>query len=59
MEKAKSIKINAIDSFDNKAGVKLWRDFTWILDPNECEMMDIDNERNITFLRLIANKQKS
>ena len=55
--KAKSIEINTIDTFENTAGVKIWRDFVWILDPDECKMMDIDNGRNITFLRLLASKR--
>ena len=56
-EKAKSINIEVIDSFDNKEGVRIWRDFGWILDPNESEgLMGVDEGRNITFLRLLAKK---
>ncbi len=55
-EKAKSINIDVIDAFDEQAGIRIWRDFLWILEPDECECMDIDNGRNITFLRMIATK---
>lgn len=53
----KSIDINIIDAFDNKEGAKIWRDFIWILDPDEAKGMEIDDSRNITFLRLIATKK--
>jgi ubiquinone/menaquinone biosynthesis C-methylase UbiE len=56
-EKAKSIDISIIDTFPNKEGVKIWHDFAWILDPDEGKIMEIDNEKNITFLRLIAIKK--
>ena len=56
-EKANSININVIDAFENKEGAKIWRDFIWILDPNESEGIEIDNGRNITFLRLLATKK--
>lgn len=56
-EKAKSININVIDAFDDKEGVKIWRDFILILDPDESNCIDVDNGRNITFLRLLATKK--
>lgn len=56
-EKAKSIDINIIDAFENKEGAKIWRDFIWILDPDEGKGMEVDNGRNITFLRLLATKK--
>lgn len=56
-EKAKSIDINMIDAFENKEGAKIWRDFVWILDPNEAKGMEVDDGRNITFLRLLAAKK--
>ncbi len=56
-EKAKSIDINIIDAFENKEGAKIWRDFIWILDPDEAKGMEVDNGRNITFLRLLATKK--
>jgi len=56
-EKSKSINLKVVDSFDDSAGVKIWRDFLWILDPDECEYMDVDNGRNISFLRLLATKK--
>ena len=58
-EKSKSIDINITDAFDNKEGTKIWRDFVWILDPDEAKGLEIDDSRNITFLRLIATKNKS
>lgn len=58
--KAKSIDINIIDAFENKEGTKIWRDFAYILDPDEDNgLMGIDDGRNITFLRLLAQKNKS
>ena len=56
-EKAKSININVIDAFEDKEGVKIWHDFIWILDPDESKCMEVDNGRNITFLRLLATKK--
>ena len=56
-EKANSIDIDTIDAFENKEGAKIWRDFTWILDPDESEGIETDNGRNITFLRLLATKK--
>jgi ubiquinone/menaquinone biosynthesis C-methylase UbiE len=56
-EKAKSIDINIIDAFENKEGSKIWRDFIWILDPDEAKSMEVDDGRNITFLRLLASKR--
>lgn len=59
-DKAKSIDINIIDAFENKEGVKIWRDFVYVLDPSESNgLMRIDNGRNITFLRLLAKKNES
>ena len=55
--KAKSIDIKIIDAFEDKEGAKIWRDFTWILDPDESKGMEVDNGRNITFLRLLAVKK--
>lgn len=55
--KAKSIDVDIIDSFEDKSGVKIWRDFVWVLNPEECVSMDVDNGRNITFLRLLATKK--
>jgi len=55
--KAKSINIESINAFENKEGVNIWRDFVWILDPDESEGMKADDGRNITFLRLLANKK--
>ncbi|MCL1823047.1 MAG: methyltransferase domain-containing protein [Oscillospiraceae bacterium] len=58
-EKATSINVDMIDAFENKEGVKIWRDFTQMLKPDESEdIMNIDNGRNITFLRLLARKNK-
>jgi len=55
--KAKSINIKTIDAFENNEGVNIWRDFVWILDPGESEgLMQADAGRNITFIKLIANK---
>ena len=56
-EKSKSININVIDAFENKEGVKIWHDFVWILDPEESKGMEVDNGRNITFLRLLATRK--
>jgi SAM-dependent methyltransferase len=56
-EKAKSIDINIIDAFEDKEGAKIWHDFIWILDPDEAKSMEIDDSRNITFLRLLATKK--
>ncbi len=56
-EKAKSININIIDAFEDKEGVKICHDFVWILDPDESKGMEVDNGRNITFLRLLATKK--
>ena len=56
-EKAKSIDINIIDAFENNEGAKIWRDFIWILDPDESKGIEVDNSRNITFLRLLATKK--
>ena len=54
--KAKSININIVDAFENKEGVKIWRDFLWILNPDD-KSMETDDGRNITFLRLLATKE--
>lgn len=56
-EKAKSINIDSADAFENQEGVKIWRQFTWILDPDENIGMEVDNGRNISFLRLSATKK--
>ena len=57
-EKAASINIDVIDAFEDKEGVNIWRDFVWILDPDESEqLMGTDNGRNITFIRLLATKR--
>lgn len=56
-EKASSINVQIIDAFEGKQGTRIWHDFTWILDPGESKMTEIDNGRNITFLRLLATKK--
>lgn len=56
-EKAKTININIADAFKNQEGAKIWRDFIWILDPEEAKIMEIDDSRNLTFLRLLATKK--
>ena len=55
--KSASIAVDVIDAFADNEGVRIWRDFLWILDPNECVGMDIDNGRNLSFLRLLATKR--
>lgn len=55
---AKTINIDIIDAFENKEGVKIWRDFACIVDPDDSKRMEIDNGRNITFLRLISTKKE-
>ena len=56
-EKAKSVQVDAVDTFSDDAGVKIWRDFIWVLDPDECQCMDVDDGRNLTFLRMLATKK--
>jgi SAM-dependent methyltransferase len=56
-EKAKSININNIDAFEDKEGVKIWREWEWILGQDKNSLMEIDSGRNITFLRLMATKK--
>ncbi|MBP7177090.1 MAG: hypothetical protein KBA53_12865 [Thermoclostridium sp.] len=56
-EKAESININLIDAFENKEGAKLWRDFAYVLGPDEDKNIIVDDGRNITFLRLLATKK--
>ncbi len=55
--KAESIDIHSIDAFENNEGVKIWCDFAWIVDPNGNKLMEIDNGRNVTFLKLLAAKK--
>jgi hypothetical protein len=46
-----------IDAFTDNEGVKIWRDFAWILDPDDNGIMTADDGKNITFLRLLATKK--
>ena len=54
--KSEALKVNTIDAFDGSEGVDIWRNFLWILNPDE-SIMDVDNGRNISFLRLLATKK--
>ena len=57
-KKSNSINVNIIDTFEDKEGVSIWRNFAQILSPDESNcLMEADNGRNITFIRLLATKK--
>ncbi len=58
-ERANTIELQLVDAFEGREGSRLWRDFAWILDPKDAEIMDVDDGRNITFLRMLASKKET